>query len=126
MTPEERTKALDEAIESMSWKWLHAADREAILAHIEPLVDDWIEKAKIEGREEITQAMYLSAAAKYNPDFPAPEPPVGTWVKGRNGYVTYHQTPGGWGEPGIMPFGRWASIWAAWGPLIPCKPWGKD
>jgi hypothetical protein len=58
--------------------------------------------------------------------FVPPEPPVGTWVKDRHGGTSYHQTPGGWGQPGIMPFGRWEAMWLARGPLEVCGPWGAD
>lgn len=57
---------------------------------------------------------------------PPPEPPVGTWVRDRFGGLSYHQTSAGWGEPGIMPFGRWAAMWEARGPLVECGPWGAD
>ena len=56
----------------------------------------------------------------------APEPPVGTWVRDRYGGVAQRQPSGGWATPGTEPFGRWADMWAARGPLVPCGPWGTD
>lgn len=58
--------------------------------------------------------------------YPPPEPPVGTWVKDRHGGTSYRQAGGGWGQPGVMPFGRWEAMWEARGPLVACGPWGAD
>lgn len=55
--------------------------------------------------------------------FVPPEPPVGTWVKDRHGGTSLRYAAG-WGEPGIMPFGRWEAMWLARGPLVECGPWG--
>lgn len=52
-----------------------------------------------------------------------PEPPVGTWVRDRHGGLSMRQE-GGWGEPGIMPFGKWEAMWEARGPYVVCGPWG--
>jgi hypothetical protein len=54
-----------------------------------------------------------------------PEPPVGTWMKDRHGGVTFHQE-GGWGPPGIMPFGKWEAMWEGRGPYVECPPWGIE
>lgn len=54
-----------------------------------------------------------------------PEPPVGTWMKDRFGGVTQRQE-GGWGAPGIMPFGKWEAMWSSRGPYVECGPWGAD
>jgi hypothetical protein len=55
-----------------------------------------------------------------------PEPPVGTWVKDRNGSASMHHNGGGWAEPGFMPFGKWEAMWHARGPLVECGEWGRD
>lgn len=55
-----------------------------------------------------------------------PEPPVGTWVRDRFGSLSVRQKGGGWGAPGIMPFGVWEAMWAARGPLVECGPYGAD
>lgn len=52
-----------------------------------------------------------------------PEPPVGTWVRDRHGGLSMRQQDG-WGEPGIMPFGKWEAMWQARGPYEVCGPWG--
>lgn len=52
------------------------------------------------------------------------EPPVGTWVRDRFGAATMRQ-PEGWGQPGVMPFGRWHAMWDARGPYTVCNPWGQ-
>lgn len=54
-----------------------------------------------------------------------PEPPVGTWMKDRFGGVTQRQRDG-WGAPGVMPFGKWTSMWDARGPYTECGPWGAE
>jgi hypothetical protein len=52
-----------------------------------------------------------------------PEPPVGTWMRDKFGGVTQRQTDG-WGQPGMMPFGKWEAMWEARGPYVECEPWG--
>lgn len=52
-----------------------------------------------------------------------PEPQIGTWVRDKWGGLSMRQKDG-WGEPGIMPFGRWEAMWAARGPLVECGPYG--
>jgi hypothetical protein len=54
-----------------------------------------------------------------------PEPPVGTWVRDRFGAVHQRQAEG-WGDPGSQPFGHWAPMWEARGPLAECGPWGAE
>ncbi len=53
------------------------------------------------------------------------EPPVGSWVRDRFGGTSFRQ-PDGWGEPGVMPFGRWVGMWDARGPYTLCGPWGAE
>lgn len=60
------------------------------------------------------------------PPAPVPEPPIGTWVKDRFGGTSKRQADGGWGQPGMMPFGKWDAMWEARGPLVICGPWGAD
>jgi hypothetical protein len=59
-----------------------------------------------------------------------PEPPVGTWMKDKYGGVTRRQhgnsaLGGGWGLPGMMPFGKWEAMWEARGPYVECGEWGR-
>jgi hypothetical protein len=54
-----------------------------------------------------------------------PEPPVGTWMRDRFGGSTQRQAEG-WGQPGMMPFGKWEAMWEARGPYVECGPWGRD
>lgn len=56
---------------------------------------------------------------KYN------EPPVGTWVRDKFGATSCRQSGGGWGQPGIVPLGRWEAMWEARGPYELCGPWGR-
>lgn len=51
------------------------------------------------------------------------EPPIGTWVRDRFGGTSMRQGDG-WGNPGVMPFGRWQAMWDARGPYEICGPWG--
>lgn len=67
----------------------------------------------------------------YDPKRPPPEPAPGTVVKDRHGglsmrYTINHEFPRGvigetegWGDPwkGTLPFGVWAAMWEARGPL---------
>ena len=53
------------------------------------------------------------------------EPPVGTWVRDKHGTTSYRQMGGGWGQPGMMPLGRWEAMWDARGPYELCGPWGR-
>lgn len=53
-----------------------------------------------------------------------PEPPVGTWVRDRFGGSTQRQSAG-WGQPGMMPFGKWEAMRSHRGPLVECGPWGR-
>lgn len=59
----------------------------------------------------------------YEPSAPPPEPDQGTWTIDRWGGVSQLRGEG-WGEPGIMPFGKWEVMWEARGPLLECGPWG--
>ena len=61
----------------------------------------------------------------YKPEDVPPEPPVGTWIRDRFGGTSMRQE-GGWGQPGVMPFGQWAAMWRARGPLLECGPWGRE
>lgn len=54
-----------------------------------------------------------------------PEPPIGAWVRDRFGALS-RRTAEGWGLPGFMPFGVWAAMWHARGPLTECGEWGHD
>ena len=51
------------------------------------------------------------------------EPPVRTWVRDRYGATTMRQLEG-WGQPGVMPFGKWEAMWDARGPYTECGRWG--
>lgn len=58
-----------------------------------------------------------------------PEPPVGTWVKDRQGSVSVRRVSGGidgWAPPNMMPFGKWQAMWNAHGPLVVCGPYGAE
>ena len=58
-----------------------------------------------------------SAIGKHN------EPPVGSWVRDKHGATSCRQEDG-WGQPGMMSFGRWEAMWDARGPYELCGPWG--
>lgn len=75
---------------------------------------------------EVLMPLCPTCRRPWREDDVPPEPPVGTWVKDRHGGTSYRQSGGGWGEPGIMPLGRWEAMWRARGPLIECGPWGRE
>lgn len=61
----------------------------------------------------------VAAIGKYS------EPPVGSWVRDKYGATSYRQKDG-WGQPGMMPYGKWEAMWDARGPYEICKPWGRE
>lgn len=65
----------------------------------------------------------LLHSGTYVPERPPPEPREGTWVIDRFGSVSVRRGEG-WGEPGMMPFGKWEAMWEARGPLLECGEWG--
>lgn len=67
----------------------------------------------------------MNAWTEYDPANPPPEPGVGTWMRDRYGATTMRQESG-WGQPGVMPLGRWTVMWATRGPYVECGPWGTD
>ena len=54
-----------------------------------------------------------------------PEPPVGTWVRNRQGRASVRVNEG-WApaEFGFFGAGSWEAMWAAHGPLVKCGPHG--